>query len=376
MRLAILPSFVLLAVAWAPARALAQAPPAPTPQPVPRMLVFTAQLDFQLGEGTQRCPNAAYFRNQVADELGYDPFAPDGKGVPAGRFSVVIARVPSGLHATNDHVDAAGTKKWTRTYEEPSSVRRDCERLMQGVAFQIVTELTRFEDDPEYAPAPPAPAPAPPPEVPPPAPPAPPPAPPPPAPPPPEPPASSAPRPRIELGGGGYASFGVGPAPSFGGLLHLGVEVFPFAKGGPWLSFAVEGRGDGVPLHEVAGGYGVTASTLGGSLLACLHEDALVRESFTASLFACPVGTVSSVHTAYEGGTELATGGGTYAGAGARLGFEARVGSVVAVRLDGMGMGTLHAAEGFGSQRELWRTSDATFELGLGALFLFDMGAR
>jgi hypothetical protein len=152
--------------------------------------------------------------------------------------------------------------------------------------------------------------------------------------------------------------------------------VFPFAKGGPWLSFAVEGRGDGVPLHEVAGGYGVTASTLGGSLLACLHEDALVRESFTASLFACPVGTVSSVHTAYEGGTELATGGGTYAGAGARLGFEARVGSVVAVRLDGMGMGTLHAAEGFGSQRELWRTSDATFELGLGALFLFDMGAR
>jgi hypothetical protein len=367
MRFAVLPSLALVALAWTPAPARAQAPPAP------RMIVFTAQLDLQLGEGAQRCPDAAYLRKQVADDLGYDAFAPDRTGVAAGRFSVVIARVPRGLHATNDHVDAAGTKRWTKSYEEPSTVRAACEALMKGVALQIVTELTRFEDDPAAAPAPPAPPPAAPPAPPPPPPPAP---PPPEQPPPPEPPPpSSSPRPRIEIGAGGYASFGVGPSTAFGGLLHVGVEVFPFARGGPWISFAVEGRGDGTP-REVDQGYGVTTSALGASLLACLHEDLLVQGTFTASLFACPMGTVGSLRSSYDGAAGAATGRGTYAGAGARLGLEGRIGPRFALRLHGAGLGTLHAAGGFAGPRELWQTSDATFELGLEALFLFDTGAR
>jgi hypothetical protein len=134
----------------------------------------------------------------------------------------------------------------------------------------------------------------------------------------------------------------VGPAPAFGGLVHLGVEVFPFAKGGPWLSFAVEGRGDGAPAHEVTGGYAVTSTLVGGSLVACLHEEVLAREGFVGSFFVCPMGTAGSVRSSYEGGPiGLATVTGFYAGAGARLGFEGRLGHSFALRLHGAGLGTL-----------------------------------
>ena len=80
------------------------------------MIVFTARLDLRLGDGVQRCPDETYLRREVATELGYDPFAPDAaKVVPAGRFSVIVARIPSGLQATTEHTGAEGAKVWTRT---------------------------------------------------------------------------------------------------------------------------------------------------------------------------------------------------------------------------------------------------------------------
>jgi|HubBroStandDraft_6_1064221.scaffolds.fasta_scaffold253847_2 hypothetical protein len=153
--------FVALALAM-PAPAHAQAP-APEKRSVPLMIVFTAELSVELGPGTERCPDAApYLRKEVADELGYDPFAAGAEGRAAGRFSVTLKRAPIGFASTNEFVDAAGEKRWTRTYDDHATTRRGCEAVLKGVAFQIVTELTRFEDeDPEPPPAPP-PAPAPP----------------------------------------------------------------------------------------------------------------------------------------------------------------------------------------------------------------------
>src|SRR5580704_1937103 len=153
--------FLALACATAPARA--QAPGVPPPSPVPRMIVFTAGIELRLGDGTQRCPDEAFLRREVATELGYDPFAPGAEGVPAGRFSVVVARSPSGLLAMNDFVDATGTKRWTRTYDDRTTTRAACVSVLKGVAFQVITELTRFEDDPPPAPPSPPPTPAPPP---------------------------------------------------------------------------------------------------------------------------------------------------------------------------------------------------------------------
>ena len=366
MRIAVLPSLALLALA--PAHALAQAP---APTPALRVIVFSAHLDLHVDEGAKRCPDAAYLRKQIAEELGYDPFALDREGVPAGGFTIAITRVPKGLHATTDHVDAAGVKQWTKTYDDVTTTRAACESVMKGVALQIETELTRFEDAPAAAPAPapPPPPPAPPPPAPPPE--------PAPEPPPPEPPASHPLHPQIEIGGGAYASFGVGPGTAFGGQLHLGVALYPFVAGAPWLSFAVEGRGDGAPAHEVTGGYGVTTSLLGGSLLACLHEGVLAREGFAGSFFLCPMGTVGSVRSSYEGGAMgLATGRGFYAGAGARLGFEGRLGPSFALRLHGAGLGTLHGATGTAGAQQLWQTSGGAFEVGLAALFSFEVGAR
>jgi hypothetical protein len=81
----------------------------------------------ELGAGTERCPDPLTLRRLVATEMGYDPFAPDAKGTPAGRFAVRVERTPRGLRATNEHTDAEGRKRWTKTYEDVTTTRRACE---------------------------------------------------------------------------------------------------------------------------------------------------------------------------------------------------------------------------------------------------------
>ncbi len=129
----------------------------PAPEP-PKPIVFAAELQVDLGPGAERCPDPLYLRAYVADDMGYDPFARGAKGTPAGRFAVRIARSPRGLRATNEHVDAAGVKRWTKIYEDATTTRGACESVYRGVALQIETELTRFEDP---APAPTCPEPKP-----------------------------------------------------------------------------------------------------------------------------------------------------------------------------------------------------------------------
>ncbi len=139
----------------------ASAQPAP-----PKLMIFTAEIQIELGAGTERCPDPVYIRREVASVLGYDPFAPDAKGTPAGRFAVRLERIPSGLRATNEHTDAEGRKRWTKTYQDVTTTRGACESVYRGVALQIDAALTRFEDPAEPPPSPtcptcPAPSPCP-----------------------------------------------------------------------------------------------------------------------------------------------------------------------------------------------------------------------
>ena len=99
-------ALVALAASALATRAGAQAPR--DERAVVAMVIFAAELSVELGPGTERCPDAApYLKKEVAGELGYDPFEP-GRRTPAGRFIVKIARVPSGLQATNEHTGPDG----------------------------------------------------------------------------------------------------------------------------------------------------------------------------------------------------------------------------------------------------------------------------
>jgi hypothetical protein len=238
---------LVVALACATSSARAQAP-------APRMIVFTARMELRLGEGAQRCPDEAYLRREVATELGYDPFAPDAEGVPAGRFSVIVARTPSGLQATTEHTDAEGAKVWTRTYHDVTTTRGACESVLKGVALQVVTELTRFEDDAPAAP-PPAPPPPPPPAPPPPPPTAPPPEPARPPPPPPPP-----PKRNVSTYAGVDAVFSpiIAPVVSFGGSPYLGLRLHD-----PSLAFEVGLRamaGVGLAYLPLPSGHGPEAT--------------------------------------------------------------------------------------------------------------------
>jgi hypothetical protein len=197
------------------------------------VIVFTAEMSTELGPGTERCPDARPFLARlVAEDLGYDPFAPGAKGTPGGRFSVKVARTPSGLRATTEHTDAEGKQHWTKTYEDVTTTRGACQSVLRGVALQIDTELTKFEEAaPRPAPTPTAPEAAPAPSPPPPAPPLAPP-PPPPMPPPevakPPPPPPPAPRKRnVSTYAGIDAVFSpiIAPAVSLGGSPYVGLRL-------------------------------------------------------------------------------------------------------------------------------------------------------
>jgi hypothetical protein len=127
----------------------ASAQQTPRPTFVPKLIRYTAELQVDLGPGTERCPDASYLRKQVADDLGYDPFVPGGKWRPAGTFDVKIRRIPGGLESTNTFVDAASVAQWTRPYSDRTTTRGACESVYKGVALQIIVALTHFDDVPE-----------------------------------------------------------------------------------------------------------------------------------------------------------------------------------------------------------------------------------
>jgi len=178
----------------------------------------------------------------------------------------------------------------------------------------------------------------------------------------------------MELGGGALAAFGVAPAPAFGGVFHLGVQLFPRDRGGLWLSVAAEARADAPASGGASGGQGsVTATLLGGSLLLCVHRDLRDVGAVTLSALGCAVGTAGAVRgTAREPGGAVAFGL-PYAGVGPRLGLEGRLGAIGAVRLDGDALPTVHPAEvrGGGGAGERWRTFAVTGSASVAVIALF-----
>jgi hypothetical protein len=324
MRPAIAPSLVLLAVALAPAVAGAQSP-APPGSPT-----LSAHLEITFGAGAEHCPGEAMLHQEVAARIGYDPFAPDARGAPAGSVSAVLWRAPEGLTARYDYVDAAGVHQWTKTYYEPGSGARACAGVLQGMAVELAWELTRFKPPP----TPPALAPAPAPSVPPSDAPS---APPVPAPSSPAP-APSPPHRRGEVGFGAFVAGGTAPHLTVGGALHVGVVVASFDPERARLSLAVEGRADAPATDD----HGVQTQLLAGSVLACGEKDLLGGAAVTWGLLACLLGTVGGLRAslAYTGGSGAIAGGSLYGAAGGRLALEATIARLVALRAQGEAVAT------------------------------------
>ena len=289
------------AVAAALSPGLARAEGAP-PSAAPSLVLVSAALEYSLGPGAAPCPGEARLREEVARRLGYDPFAPGAGGRAMGTMrTVLLARADHGLTATTQYLDAAGTLRWTKAYGVKGASARDCEIVVSGVAIQMATELTVFEEAPKAAPA----------KVPPPAPPltppmtrAPTPAPPPECPHAPEPAASTASayarRPWLEVGAGVSAVFGMSAVVVTSGTAHVGVRIYPFEDRGPWFSFAAEFRGDGTASMVLACG-AVLAAEHAGRLGAGLRPlGSLPGATFTGSLFGCAIGTAGSVSGGFE----------------------------------------------------------------------------
>ena len=324
----------LIALMLAAASASAQTPASSAPPaqktraPHPALLHVTVDLDFKLGPGL--CPGGeAFVHQEVSRRLGWDPFEPMPDGVPGGRIDSVIARAPGGLIANFEHIDAAGVRQWNVTYHELGAGPQACERLIRSIAIEIVgglTDLAFPPVEPEPAPGPPSPPPAPPPpEQPPPAVVAPvaPPSPPPLSPPPP----GSSLHPRPEVGLAGFVSFGVGPHPTFGAALHLGVAITPFGVDGARLVLAGELRVD-APVTEVRG---VQTQLFAGSLVACGSKDLARGSTVSLGLLGCVVGTAGALRSSWPTLDGYHSMSAAYGALGGRLGFVARVASLLLV---------------------------------------------
>ena len=345
----------LLALAPVPARAQS-----PSPASLPTLAL---SLEYTLGPGAERCPGEELLHRELARRVGYDPFVPSAFATPAGRVRAVIAREARGLTATYEYLEVTGARRWLRTSPVDGASTRACEEAIKDMAVDLQVEFPLFRrpslpsparspPEPEpiavaaIAPAPPRvaalPAPAP----------------------------ASSPRPRLELGGGAFVAFGVAPTSTFGGAVHLGVEVSPFGPDRPWLSFAVEGRAD---APGSSGPGGIHTRLLAGSALACGHE-ALFHASagVTVAALACVLGTAGRVHTSSEGVDRSLSLSSSYAGLGPRFGVEMRLGSLVAIRAQGDILPTIHPASAIvDGHGESWSTSEVSGNAGLALLLFF-----
>lgn len=336
------PSFLaLLAVVLAPALAGAQAPEpaagAQAPGPAAaRPATVAVQLELVLGPGAERCPGEAMLRQEVARRIGYDPFAADAKGIPAGRVRAVIAGSPQGLTATFEYVDAAGVHQWTRTYVEPGTSTRSCTGVLQGIAVELAGELVLINqpepppESPEPAPPPPEPALAAPPAT-----------------MPALPPSSTSPRPRFELGAGTFIGGGTASGVTAGGVLHAGLVLAAAGHDRTRLLVAVEGRVD-TPATDK---HGIQTQMFAGSVVACGNRDLIPGLTVTWGFLGCVLGTVGVVHGSWGGLDRPMSSGSAYAAVGGRLGWEARIASVVALRAQIEALPAIHRARVLGLDR-------------------------
>ncbi|MFT3767533.1 MAG: hypothetical protein QM820_18925 [Minicystis sp.] len=327
-------------------------------EPAPAATTFAFGLDYVIGEGADLCPHEDLLRQEVARRIGYDPFAPDAKGRPAGRMRAAIARSPKGLVATYEHVDVAGARRWIKTYEVQGRSRRACESAVEGMAVEIAVELvllkrTRSTPPPATPDPPPRPAPHASPETvls-------------------PSPSPSRSARPRLAIGLGAILAGGVAPAVTVGGVIHIGASFAPLGEGDPWFSFAVEGRADkpAADAHR-----GIETRLLSGTLVACGHRDLFRGPPVTWGVLGCVMGTVGLVHIEIASERGTLSFAGTYAAVGPRFGIEARVTALTAVRIQAEVLPTLHGIHVLTDRhREGWRTAGVSGGAGAVLLFLF-----
>jgi hypothetical protein len=317
----------------------------------PALVIVSAHVELTLGPGAEQCPGESMLHDEVARRLGYDPFAPGAKGKPVGQIRTRIARSAEGLTATTEYVDAAGVLQWTRPYEVKGTSTRDCEVAISGVAVELASELTLFEEEP---PAPRPPASALPPVA-----------------PEPPPPRRSL-HPRLEIGGGVSAVFGIAPAPALSGAFHVGVDIFPFEGAGPWFSFSGELRGDVPSSGAVHATDSLRTSLLAGVGLVCIHQDPKVWARVTGSFFVCPVGMAGALNSTVESAGGSVSSHGTYVGVGARAGLEARFASRAALRLQGEWLGAAHRVHWGGAYAgDVQETPPLSFSAGLAGVFFF-----
>ena len=140
-------------VAATPTRAQGPAPATPIPAASQQPRRLTMRLVLTRKPGAEACAPTEELREALSSGLrtrrGYDPFAPNSTGTPAGVLTVEIARTPAAegrrFGATYTYVDEAGAPVWKEpaTYVYPGSDTGSaaCFRVIEFVAAEFALEL-------------------------------------------------------------------------------------------------------------------------------------------------------------------------------------------------------------------------------------------
>jgi hypothetical protein len=309
---------------------LASAQPASAqPSPKPTLVDVSAGLIYVVSGSNLPCPDRPAFEDAARGRLGWNPFAAGATGIPVGIFGVLVLRVGRGLRVDVTYAkSAAGKTEWSRQFTTDTATAEDCTDLVLLDALVEITGELRIlrlaqppppppppappptESPPVVKPAPPSPQELPPEE-----------------PPPPQPPPRSSFHPRWELGGATFASFGAGAHPTVGGALHVGGAITPFGTDRTRLVFAGEVRA----ASPVMAAGGLETYVVGGSPLACLGKDLVHSSTVTLGFLGCVLGTFGVLHVSKPTPDGNFAHNRGYAGGGARVGLEARFGSLLVV---------------------------------------------
>jgi len=311
----------------------------------------SSRLVYTRGEGAESCPDERSVREAVATRLGYDPFF-------ATADKTILAQISlrrGGLAGEVQLVDAEGIVNGRREFKTPAD---QCSELLAAMALAISIAIDPASESRTPASAAPQPKQAPneattralgeAPEV-----------------------ATLTqnplareraetappPSPALELEPGLFATSSFGTAPS----LAMGLGLFVGARRGAF-SLILEGRRDWPAASALPFGGRVSTSLWVGSVVPCIHAQALL---------VCAVGSVGSL---YGEGTELATprsGNGLYVAAGARTGLEIALPGTLFFRPEVDLMATLKRNELLVDGATAWTASpfSALLGVGLGAHF-------
>ncbi|XXX82211.1 hypothetical protein WMF30_25975 [Sorangium sp. So ce134] len=116
-------------------------------QAEPQRRPSAARLDYVLGRGAERCPDASFLRAEVARVAGADPFRDDAPLLVSAR----IERQGAELAASLALRDGEGKTRWADGFSTGSA----CEALVAGMGLAIATRLLRVPERASREPSPP-----------------------------------------------------------------------------------------------------------------------------------------------------------------------------------------------------------------------------